>query len=170
MSSLDGTEINYIDCKIFFGIWIDDELSFETHTNELLKKILFTETNLPLHTLQSSIWSNLQYYQFWIMGISFTDQLQKLSQTGCYLPCSNSFFTGTHHCQLYFLLNWDSIQSHWLTYWFLFISKILIGKTLLYLQSLLNIQETCWNLRSGCFINLCIPKVCTSFGHCCWCL
>lgn len=89
--SLDGSEIDYVECYKYLGIWLDSKLSFETHINVFL-------TEVKTH-------------------ISF-------------LYCNKC-------------------------HWFLFIYKTHIGKTLLYLQSLLNIHN-------HSFINFCIPKVRTS--------
>lgn len=79
------------------------------------------------------------------------------------------FVTGvpfnTHQCNLYSLVNWPSLHSCRLIHWYHFIYKTITGNTPSYLGSLLCISNMNCNLRSSSYINLVIPKACTSFGR-----
>lgn len=39
MFSMDGSEIDYVECYLYLGIWLDSKFSFETHINLLLRKV-----------------------------------------------------------------------------------------------------------------------------------
>ena len=71
----------------------------------------------------------------------------------------------THHCDLYNLVDWTSLNTRRLLHWFQLIYKSILGKTPLYLSSLLHFSTSSYNLRSSDFIKLTIPKTRTVFGR-----
>lgn len=57
----DGSEIDYVECYKYLGIWLDSKLSFETHINVLLSKVktrigFLIVTNLLSRILQNNFW------------------------------------------------------------------------------------------------------------------
>ena len=66
----------------------------------------------------------------------------------------------THHCDLYALVGWPSLHTHWLQV----IYKTLLGKVPPYLSSLVTIAAPTCSTRSSRYISLVTPKTNSSFG------
>ena len=66
-----------------------------------------------------------------------------------------------HHCDLYALVGWPSLHTHWLQV----IYKTLLGKVPSYLSSLVTIAAPTCSTRSCRYISLVTPKTNSSFGR-----
>ena len=72
----------------------------------------------------------------------------------------------THHCDLYSLANWPSLETRRNIHWLMFVYKTLLGLTPVYLTQLLQLRPPpTHNTRSATSILLKIPKAHTSFGR-----
>jgi hypothetical protein len=73
-------------------------------------------------------------------------------------PCT------THHCNLYALVGWPSLDIPRQTHWLQVIYKSLLGKAPPYLSSLVTIAAPTRSTHSSRYISLVIPKANSSFG------
>lgn len=176
ITSLNGSELEFVDTYKYLGIWLDSSLSFQTHINTLLTKVrtrigfLYRNkasfTHSAKHTLVKMTILPILDYADIIYRIAPKNLLNKLDVI---YHTAIRFVTGapfnTHHCDLYSQIEWPSLHTRRQIHWYQFIYKSIIGKTPPYLRSLLNISISLRTLRSSKLITLVIPKVRTSFGR-----
>ena len=70
----------------------------------------------------------------------------------------------THHCDLYALVGWPSLQIRCQTHWLQVIYKSLLGKAPPYRSSLVTIVAPTHSTRSSRYISLVTPEANSSFG------
>ena len=172
----DGSELEFVSCYKYLGLWLDSSLSFTTHIKHLQSKVkarlsfLYRNkssfTRAAKHTLVKLTILPIFDYGDTIYRSASQSTLSRLD------PLHHSairFATGapftTHHCDLYKLVDWTSLHTRRLHHWFLLIYKSILGITPRYLSSLLQFSQPVRNLRSTAFINLSIPKARTLFGR-----
>uniref|UniRef100_A0A674AEL4 Reverse transcriptase domain-containing protein n=1 Tax=Salmo trutta TaxID=8032 RepID=A0A674AEL4_SALTR len=156
ITTLDGSDLEYVDNYKYLGVWLDCKLSFQTHIKHLQYKVksrisfLFRNkasfTHAAKHTLvKLTILPILDFGD--VSAIHF---VTKAPYT-------------THHCDLYALVGWlhTRCQTHWLQV----IYKTLLGKVPPYLSSLVTIAAYTCSTRSSRYISLVTPKANSSFGH-----
>ena len=164
ITSLDGSDLEYVDNYKYLGVWLDFKLCFQIHHKHLQSKIksrigfLFRNkasfTNAAKHTLvKLTILPILDFLDFVIYKISSNTLLGKLEVVyhSAIRFVTKAHYT-THHCDLY---------AHWLQV----IYKTLLGKVHPYLSSLVTIAEPTCSMRSSRYISLVTPKANSSFGR-----
>lgn len=173
--SLSGLEIQLVNQYKYLGIWLDSSLAFKTHIDSLLSKVKcrigFLYRNKASFTyeakqllVKATILPILDYGDIVYRSASNT----LLNKLDVIYHSAIRFVTGapykTHHCKLYSLVKWPSLQTRRKLHWLLFIYKSLIGKLPNYLSSLLQIHKPSRTLRSSCYIRLTVPKTQKEFG------
>lgn len=119
------TEIDYIECYKYLGVWLDGKLSYEIHINELLKRVKacigflyrnkssFTHS-LKQHLVKLTVLPILHYGDLTYRSASRT----LLHNLDVIHHAAVGFVTGapfnTHHCLLTSLVNWHHLQN---SYW-----------------------------------------------------
>ncbi|KAK6303464.1 hypothetical protein J4Q44_G00259180 [Coregonus suidteri] len=176
ITTLDGSDLEYVDNYKYLGVWLDCKLSFQTHIKNLQSKVksrigfLFRNkasfTHAAKHALVKLTILPILYFGDVIYKIASNTLLSKLDVVyHSAIRFVSKAPYATHHCDLYALVGWSSVHVRHQTHWLQAIYKSLLGKSPPYLSSLVTIAAPTRSLRSSRYISLVIPKANTSFGR-----
>ena len=172
ITTLDGSDLEYVDNYKYLGVWLDCKLSFQTHIKHLQSKVksrigfLFRNkasfTHAAKHTLVKLTILPILDFGDVIYKIASNTLLNKLDAV---YHIAIRFVTKapytTHHCDL----GWPSLHTCRQTHWLQVIYKTLLGKVPPYLSSLVTIAAPTCSMRSSRCISLGTPKTNSSFGR-----
>uniref|UniRef100_A0A8K9X890 Reverse transcriptase domain-containing protein n=1 Tax=Oncorhynchus mykiss TaxID=8022 RepID=A0A8K9X890_ONCMY len=129
ITTLDGSDLEYVDNYKYLGVWLDCKLSFQTHIKHLQSKVksrigfLFCNkasfTHATKHTLVKLTILPILDFGDVIYKIASNTLLNKLDAVyhSAIRFVTKAPYT-THHCDLYALVGWPSLhtrrQTHWL--------------------------------------------------------
>uniref|UniRef100_A0A8C7RB61 Reverse transcriptase domain-containing protein n=1 Tax=Oncorhynchus mykiss TaxID=8022 RepID=A0A8C7RB61_ONCMY len=129
ITTLDGSDLEYVDNYKYLGVWLDCKLSFQTHIKHLQSKVksrigfLFRNkasfTHAAKHTLVKLTILPILDFGDVIYKIASNTLLNKLDAVyhSAIRFVTKAPYT-THHCDLYALVGWPSLhtrrQTHWL--------------------------------------------------------
>uniref|UniRef100_A0A674F593 Reverse transcriptase domain-containing protein n=1 Tax=Salmo trutta TaxID=8032 RepID=A0A674F593_SALTR len=176
ITSLDGSNLEFVDNYKYLGVWLDCKLSFQTHINHLQSKVksrigfLFRKkasfTHAAKHTLVKLTILPILDFGDVIYKIASNTLLNKLDAVyhSAIRFVTKAPYT-THHCDLYALVGWPSLHNRRQTHWLQVIYKTLLGKVPPYLRSLVTIAAPTCSTRSSRYISLVTPKTNSSFGR-----
>uniref|UniRef100_A0A674BCQ0 Reverse transcriptase domain-containing protein n=1 Tax=Salmo trutta TaxID=8032 RepID=A0A674BCQ0_SALTR len=176
ITSLDGSNLEFVDNYKYLGVWLDCKLSFQTHINHLQSKVksrigfLFHNkasfTHAAKHTLVKLTILPILDFGDVIYKLASNTLLNKLDAVyhSAIRFVTKAPYT-THHCDLYALVGWPSLHNRRQTHWLQVIYKTLLGKVPPYLRSLVTIAAPTCSTRSSRYISLVTPKANSSFGH-----
>uniref|UniRef100_A0A674E5U0 Reverse transcriptase domain-containing protein n=1 Tax=Salmo trutta TaxID=8032 RepID=A0A674E5U0_SALTR len=176
ITSLDGSNLEFVDNYKYLGVWLDCKLSFQTHINHLQSKVksrigfLFRNkasfTHAAKHTLVKLTILPILDFGDVIYKIASNALLNKLDAVyhSAIRFVTKAPYT-THHCDLYALVGWPSLHNRRQTHWLQVIYKTLLGKVPPYLRSLVTIAAPTCSTRSSRYISLVTPKANSSFGR-----
>uniref|UniRef100_A0A8C7DT40 Reverse transcriptase domain-containing protein n=1 Tax=Oncorhynchus kisutch TaxID=8019 RepID=A0A8C7DT40_ONCKI len=176
ITTLDGSDLEYVDNYKYLGVWLDCKLSFQTHIKHLQSKVksrigfLFRNkasfTHAAKHTLVKLTILPILDFGDVIYKIASNTLLNKLDAV---YHSAIRFITKapytTHHCDLYALVGWPSLHTRRQTHWLHVIYKTLLGKVPPYLSSLVTIASPTCSTRSSRYISLVTPKTNSFFGR-----
>uniref|UniRef100_A0A8C7L5R6 Reverse transcriptase domain-containing protein n=1 Tax=Oncorhynchus kisutch TaxID=8019 RepID=A0A8C7L5R6_ONCKI len=169
ITTLDGSDLEYVDNYKYLGVWLGCKLSFQTHIKHLQSKIksrigfLYRNkasfTHAAKHTLVKLTILPILDFGDVIYKIASNTLLNKLDAV---YHSAIRFITKaphtTYHCDLYALVGWPSLHTRRQTHWLQVIYKSLLGKAPPYLSSLVTIAAPTRNTRSSRYISLVTPK------------
>uniref|UniRef100_A0A8K9XEK3 Reverse transcriptase domain-containing protein n=1 Tax=Oncorhynchus mykiss TaxID=8022 RepID=A0A8K9XEK3_ONCMY len=174
ITTLDGSDLEYVDNYKYLGVWLDCKLSFhikylQSKTKSIIgflfrKKAFFTHA--AKHTVvKLTILSILDFGNV-IYKIASNTLLSKLDAVyhSAIRFVTKAPYT-THHYDLYALVGWPSLHIHRQTHWLQVIYKSLLGKAPPYLSSLVTIAAPTRSMRSSRYISLITPKANSFFGR-----
>ena len=176
ITTLDGTDLKYVDNYKYLGVWLDCKLSFQTHIKHLQSKMksrigfLYRNkasfTHAAKHTLVKLTILPILDFGDVIYKIASNTLLNKLDAVYHSVICSvtKAPYT-THHCDLCALVGWPSLHTRRQTHWLQVIYKSLLGKAPPYLSSLVTIAAPTRSMCSSRYISLVTPKANASFGR-----
>uniref|UniRef100_A0A8K9WWK7 Reverse transcriptase domain-containing protein n=1 Tax=Oncorhynchus mykiss TaxID=8022 RepID=A0A8K9WWK7_ONCMY len=176
ITSLDGSDLEYVDNYKYLGVWLDCKLSFQTHIKHLQSKIksrigfLFRNkasfTYAAKHTLVKLTILPILDFGDVIYKIASNTLLGKLDVVyhSAIRFVTKAPYT-THHCDLDTLVGWPSLHTRRQTHWLQVIYKSLLGKAPPYLSSLVTIAAHTSSTRSSRYLSLVTPKANSSFGR-----
>uniref|UniRef100_A0A8K9Y1F9 Reverse transcriptase domain-containing protein n=1 Tax=Oncorhynchus mykiss TaxID=8022 RepID=A0A8K9Y1F9_ONCMY len=176
ITSLDGSDLEYVDNYKYLGVWLDCKLSFQTHIKHLQSKVksrigfLFRNkasfTHAAKHTLVKLTILPILDFGDVIYKIASNTLLNKLDAVyhSAIRFVTKAPYT-THHCDLYALVGWPSLHTRRQTHWLHVIYKTLLGKVPPYLSSLVTIASPTCSTRSSRYISLVAPKTNSFFGR-----
>ena len=176
ITTLDDSDLEYVDNFQYLGVWLDCKLSFQTHIKHLQSKIesrigfLFRNKASFTHPAKHTL------VKLTILPIlDFGDVIYKIasntlpSKLDAIYHSAIRFVTKapytTHHCDLYALIGWTPLHIRRQTHWLQVIYKSLIGIAPPYLSSLVTITTPTRSTRSSRYSSLVIPKASTPFGR-----
>jgi hypothetical protein len=175
ITTLDGSDLEYVDNYKYLGVWLDCKLSFQTHIKHLQSKIesrigfLFHNkasfTHAAKHTLVKLTILPILDFSNVIYKIASNTLLSKLDivyHSAIHFVTKAPYTT--HHCDLYALVGWPTLHILCQTHWLQVIYKSLLGKAPIYLSSLVTIATPTRSTRSSRYISLDIPKANTSLA------
>uniref|UniRef100_A0A8K9V6X6 Reverse transcriptase domain-containing protein n=1 Tax=Oncorhynchus mykiss TaxID=8022 RepID=A0A8K9V6X6_ONCMY len=176
ITTLDGSDLEYVDIYKYLGVWLDCKLSFQTHIKHLQSKIKSRVGFLFRNKASFTHAAKLTLVKLTILPIlDFGDVIYKiasntlLSKLDAVYHSAIRFVTKapytTHHCDLYSLVGWPSLHIRCQTHWLQVIYKSMLGKVLPYLSSLVTMATPTCSTCSSRYISLIIPEANTSFGH-----
>uniref|UniRef100_A0A8C7E0X5 Reverse transcriptase domain-containing protein n=1 Tax=Oncorhynchus kisutch TaxID=8019 RepID=A0A8C7E0X5_ONCKI len=176
ITTLDGSDLEYVDVYKYLGVWLDCKLSFQTHIKHLQSKIKSRVGFLFRNKASFTHAAKLTLVKLTILPIlDFGDVIYKmasntlLSKLDAVYHSAIRFVTKapytTHHCDLYALVGWPSLHIRRQTHWLQVIYKSMLGKAPPYLSSLVTMATPIRSTRSSRCISLIIPKANTSFGR-----
>uniref|UniRef100_A0A8K9XKY4 Reverse transcriptase domain-containing protein n=1 Tax=Oncorhynchus mykiss TaxID=8022 RepID=A0A8K9XKY4_ONCMY len=162
ITTLDGSDLEYVDNYKYLGVWLNCKLSFQTHIFLFRNKASFTHA--AKHTLvKLTILPILDFgdVNYKIASNTLLNKLDAVYHSTIHFVTKAPYTT--HHCDLYALVGWPSLhtrrQNHWLIY------KTMLGKVPPYLNSLVTIAAATCSTRSSRYISLVTPKTNSSFGR-----
>uniref|UniRef100_A0A8K9X9K5 Reverse transcriptase domain-containing protein n=1 Tax=Oncorhynchus mykiss TaxID=8022 RepID=A0A8K9X9K5_ONCMY len=176
ITTLDGSDLEYVDNYKYLGVWLDCKLSFQTHIKHLQSKVksrigfLFRNkasfTHAAKHTLVKLTILPILDFGDVIYKIASNTILNKLDAVyhSAIRFVTKAPYT-THHCDLYALVGWPSLHTRRQTHWLHVIYKTLLGKIPPYLSSLVTIASPTCSTRSSRYISLVTPKTNSFFGR-----
>uniref|UniRef100_A0A8K9WP97 Reverse transcriptase domain-containing protein n=1 Tax=Oncorhynchus mykiss TaxID=8022 RepID=A0A8K9WP97_ONCMY len=176
ITTLDGSDLEYVDNYKYLGVWLDCKLSFQTHIKHLQSKVksrigfLFRNkasfTHAAKHTLVKLTILPILDFGDVIYKIASNTLLNKLDTVyhSAIRFVTKAPYT-THHCDLYALVGWPSLHTRRQTHWLHVIYKTLLGKVPPYLSSLVTIASPTCSTRSSRYISLVTPKTNSFFGR-----
>jgi hypothetical protein len=176
ITTLDGSDLEYVDNYKYLGVWLDCYLSFQTHIKHLQSKVesrigfLFRNkasfTYAAKHTLVKLTILPILDFGDVIDKIASNTLLNKLYAVYHSAICfvTKAPYT-THHCDLYTLVGWPSLHTCRQTHWLQVIYKTLLRKVPNYLSSLVTIAVPTRSMHSSKYISLVTPKANSSFGR-----
>uniref|UniRef100_A0A8K9UGA9 Reverse transcriptase domain-containing protein n=1 Tax=Oncorhynchus mykiss TaxID=8022 RepID=A0A8K9UGA9_ONCMY len=169
ITTLDGSDLEYVDNYKYLGVWLDCKLSFQTHIKHIQSKIKSRIGFLFHNKASFTHAAKLTLVKQTILPIlDFGDVIDKiasntlLSKLDAVYHSATRFVTKspytTHHCDLYALVGWPSLHIRCQTHWLQVIYKTMQGKALPYLSSLVTITTSTRSTLSSRYIALIIPK------------
>uniref|UniRef100_A0A8C7TQY0 Reverse transcriptase domain-containing protein n=1 Tax=Oncorhynchus mykiss TaxID=8022 RepID=A0A8C7TQY0_ONCMY len=176
ITTLDGSDLEYVDNYKYLGVWLDCKLSFQTHIKHLQSKVksrigfLFRNkasfTHAAKHTLVKLTILPILDFGDVIYKIASNTLLNKLDAVyhSAIRFVTKAPYT-THHCDLYALVGWPSLHTRRQTHWLHVIYKTLLGKVPPYLSSLVTIASPTCSTRSSRYISLVTRKTNSFFGR-----
>uniref|UniRef100_A0A8K9Y4M0 Reverse transcriptase domain-containing protein n=1 Tax=Oncorhynchus mykiss TaxID=8022 RepID=A0A8K9Y4M0_ONCMY len=176
ITTLDGSDLEYVDNYKYLGVWLDCKLSFQTHIKHLQSKVksrigfLFRNkasfTHAAKHTFVKLTILPILDFGDVIYKIASNTLLNKLDAVyhSAIRFVTKAPYT-THHCDLYALVGWPSLHTRRQTHWLHVIYKTLLGKVPPYLSSLVTIASPTCSTRSSRYISLVTPKTNYFFGR-----
>lgn len=176
ITTLDGSAIEQVDNYKYLGVWLDSSLSFQTHINQLQTKIKSRISFLFRNKASLTFPAKLALVKMTILPIiDFGDVIYRIASNSLLRKLDVVYHTAirfvtnapynTHHCNLYSLIGWPSLQTRRQKHWYHLIYKCLLCKTPRYLGSLIPRATPSMNLHSRRYITLSATKVRTSFGR-----
>uniref|UniRef100_A0A8C7DA57 Reverse transcriptase domain-containing protein n=1 Tax=Oncorhynchus kisutch TaxID=8019 RepID=A0A8C7DA57_ONCKI len=164
ITTLDGSDLEYVDNYKYLGVWLDSKLSFQTHIKHLQSKVksrigfLFRNkasfTHAAKHTLVKLTILPILDFGDVIYKIASNTLLNKLDAVyhSAIRFVTKAPYT-THHCDLYALVGWPSLHTRRQTHWLHVIYKTLLGKVPPYLSLLVTIASPTCSTRSSRYIS-----------------
>ena len=159
ITTLDGSDLEYVDDYKYLGVWLDCELSFQTHIKHLQSKIksrigfLFRNkasfTHAGKHAfvkLTILLIFNFDYVIYKIASNTLLSKLDVVYHSAIHFV-TNALYS-TQHCDLYALFGWPSLHIRRQTQWLQVIYKSLLSKAPPYLSSLVTIADHTGSTRA----------------------
>jgi hypothetical protein len=162
ITTLDGSDLEYVENYKYLGVWLDCKLSFQTHIKHLQSnKASFTHAAKHTHVKLTILDFGDVIYK-----IASNTLLNKLNAVyhSAILFVTKAPYT-SHHCNLYALVGWPSLHTRRQTHWLQVIYKSLLGKAPPYLSSLVTIAAPTRSTHSSRYMSLVTPKANSSFGR-----
>ena len=175
-TTLDGSDLEYLDNYKYLSVWLDCKLSFQTHIKHLQSKIksgfgfLYRNKASFTHAAKHTL------VKLTILPIlDFGDVIYKIASNILHNKLDAVYHSAirfvtkapytTHHCDLYALVGWPSLHTRHQTHWLQVNYKSLLGKATPYRSSLVTIAAPTRSTRSSRYNSLVTPKANSSFGR-----
>uniref|UniRef100_A0A8C7QQ74 Reverse transcriptase domain-containing protein n=1 Tax=Oncorhynchus mykiss TaxID=8022 RepID=A0A8C7QQ74_ONCMY len=142
ITTLDGSDLEYVGNYKYLGVWLDCKLSFQILIKHLQSKV---KSHAAKHTLVKLTILPILDFGDVIYKIASNTLLNKLDAVyhSAIRFVTKAPYT-THHCDLYALVGWPSHHTRRQTHWLHVIYKTLLGKVPPYLSSLVTLASpTC---------------------------
>jgi hypothetical protein len=162
ITTLDDSDLEYVDNYKYLGVWLDCKLSFQTlqssyFASHFENKASFTHA--AKHTLVKLTILPIIDVGYVIYKIASNTLLSKLDAV---YHSAIHFVTKapytTHHRDLYALIGWSSLHIRRQTHWLQVIYKSLLGIAPPYLSSLVTVATPTHSKCSSRYISLVITK------------
>ncbi|XP_052379694.1 RNA-directed DNA polymerase from mobile element jockey isoform X1 [Oncorhynchus keta] len=173
ITTLDGSDLEYVDNYKYLGVWLDCKLSFQTHIKHLQSKVksrigfLFRNkasfTHAAKYTLVKLTIRPIRDVIYKIASNTLLNKLDAVYHSAIRFVTKAPYTT--HHCDLYALVGWPSLHTRRQTHWLHVIYKTLLGKVPPYLSLLVTIASPTCSTRSSRYISLVTPKTNSFFGR-----
>jgi hypothetical protein len=117
ITTLDGSDLEYVDHYKYLAVWLDYKLSFQTHIKHLELASYFTNkasfTDAAKHTLVKQTFLPILDFGDVIYKIASNTLLSKLDAVHhiAIRFVTTAQYT-THHCDLYAFVGWPSLHIH----------------------------------------------------------
>lgn len=175
ITCMNGMALEYVKKYKYLGIWLDSSLSFITHINNLQTKVKARLAFLFRNKASFTYATKCTLVKMTVLPIlDYGDIIYRMAPNTALKKLDTIYHSAirfatnapfhTHHCDLY-KLGWPSLHTRRLHHWFLFIYKTILGKTPLYLSSLLHAVHNTYYTRSSNLIKFSTPPTSTTFGR-----
>jgi len=175
INTLDGDLIENVSSYKYLGFWLDNKLSFKVHVEKLVKKLKLRLGFYFRHKacfnllarkklVQATFLSVLDYGDVVYMHAASSTLHLLDSVYHCVLRFITNSGYRTHHCMLYELVGWTSLNLCRQLYLHIFLYKAMLGKLPAYLCNLLKKNSSRFSLRSTRWFSYQVPRVFTELG------
>ena len=176
LMALDGTIIEVVDTYKYLGIWLDKDLNLKYHISYLSKKLKFIVSFLyrfkscfsvtARKRLVNSLFLSQLDYGDTIYRIACPTTLAKLDPI---YHAALRYITGsafrTHHCTLYTLTGFSSLNTRRVLHWYTLNYKAILGKLPHYICSKFIAVQLTHNLRANSWLRFKVPHMRTELGR-----
>ena len=140
ITTLDGSDLEYVDNYKYLGVCLDCKLSFQTHIKRLQSKIKSRISFLSRNKASFTHAAKHTLMKLTILPIlDFGDVIYKIASLNTLLSKLDAVYHSairflsiapyiTHHCDLYALVGWHSLHIRRQAHWLQVIYKSLLGK------------------------------------------
>ena len=176
ITCLDGSQLQRVDHIKYLGLWLDSELSFKCHIDNIVRKINFSSGVLHRNRKCFTLTIRKKLVLQLILPImDYADVVYQTAPKTNLHPLNTTFNRLcrfaldcpylTHHCTMYENLNFLSPTARRQLHWLQFIFKCIHFNYPLYLKQYLDPFTSDYNLRHSAQIYFKVPtKVSTSVG------
>ncbi|KAJ8245109.1 hypothetical protein GJAV_G00275360 [Gymnothorax javanicus] len=175
ITTANGSSIERVSEYKYLGIWIDHKFNFKFHIGNLVTK---------LHQKVGFLYRNKSHFRMscrkriveatFLSVLDYGDVIYRHAAVTTLKPLDSvyhsalRFVTGasynSHHCLLYDMVGWSSLEMWRNRHWLLFILKALLGKLLPNISMLLTQYENPYPTRSNDWLMLEVPCARTELG------
>lgn len=173
--TLQGSSIDLVSSYKYLGFVLEEDLSFKLHVKQLVSKL---KLKLGFYYRNSACFSQSARRKLveatYLPVLDYGDIFYRNTTKALLQSLDSTYHSAlrfitrrkhsTHHCVLYDLVGWPSLDIRRHKHWLLFVYKAIVGQLPLYIQSLLSFSNQGYNLRSSSYIVLNVPMVKTEFG------
>lgn len=173
----DGHKLDLVSSYKYLGVWIDSSLSFAEHLSSLQSKVKARLSFLYRNRSSFTATAKRSLVQLTVLPLfDYGDVVYRsackgaLERLNVLYHSAIRFATNapyrTHHCDLYTLANWPSLETRRNIHWLMMVFKTLLGLTPSYLTLLLHLRPApTHNTRSAPLILLNAPRAHSSLGR-----
>lgn len=122
------------------AFWLDSSLSFSMHIDNLQSKVktrlcfLYWNEAFFMYSVKYILVKNYYCHPDWLRWCNLSNYIKEhLSKLNTLHHLAVCFATGapfaTHHCNLYKMMGWYSLNIGWLQHWLWLLDKTVFGKT-----------------------------------------
>lgn len=172
----DGSPLHKVDTFKYLGVWLDSELTFKPHINQLLRKVNFginmlyrsrncfsfnvrkklaTQLILPIIDYGDVIYQSAHKSDLTSLNVAYNRLCRFV--LGCPFH--------THHCTMYIKLNWPTLNIRRQMHWLQQIYKCIHFNYPSYLQQYLIPYTSSYHIRHLSQPFFSVPNIIKSFGR-----
>lgn len=175
LHTLQGRPIELVCSYKYLGFILEENMNFNLHIKQLLTKL---KLKLGFYFRNSSCFTQKARKKLveamFLPALDYGDVFYRHS-TKTLLKSLDSVYHSAlrfimhakysvHHCVLYEMVGWSSLNTRRFKHWLIFVYKSITGHTPSYLTTLLTPIRSEYKLRSSRYILYDVPQIKTEFG------
>ena len=176
ISLANGIQLERVSAYKYLGLCIDQKLTFQHHIGHLSAKLrqkvgfLYrNRSSFPLSCRRRVVEA------IFLSVLDYGDVVYKHATSTALKALDTVYHSAirftiqadysTHHCDLYRMVGWSSLDSRRKLHWYLFLFKAITGKLPYYLTGLLDWSLPSYATRSSEWLQFRVPRASTKMGE-----